>query len=262
MWLWCCWYCFIFAWSSATYSSDFFLLARTLLQMFLITIFSERLPHSCCWGVVQGHCLAACPRLVGSLANFPRRGQTAFNSRRSICSNSPLHFSILILQAGAAMGAILSIGWSSGRLQQLPLVFGGPDTEGELWGQQTDHSSNLFSVNWIVPKYQKWAVFRGRILVLALKKDSLCNKTVPVVRGEKSVILTRNKRFTDLFWLRIVRSISKFFRISHPNLREDRLFISRHHNFSGFYIHLWPILARSPVAQSSKHVDFSPLPVP
>ena len=79
-------------------------------------------------------------------------------------------------------------------------------------------------------------MFRGRILVLALKKDSLCNKTVPVVRGEKSVILTRNKRFTDLFWLRIVRSISKFFRISHPNLREDRLFISRHHNFSGFHI--------------------------
>jgi len=50
-------------------------------------------------------------------------------------------------QAGAAMGAILSIGWSSGRLQQLPLVFGGPDTEGELWSQQPDPSLNLFSVS-------------------------------------------------------------------------------------------------------------------
>ena len=59
----------------------------------------------------------------------------------------PSLYSIYILQAGAAMGAILSIGWSSGRLQQLPLVFGGPDTEGELWSQQSDPTSNLFSVN-------------------------------------------------------------------------------------------------------------------
>ena len=55
--------------------------------------------------------------------------------------------SVSILQAGAAMGAILSIGWSSGRLQQLPLVFGGPDTEGELWSQQPDPALNLFSVS-------------------------------------------------------------------------------------------------------------------
>jgi len=50
-------------------------------------------------------------------------------------------------QAGAAMGAMLSIGWSSGRLQQLPLVFGGPDCEGEIWSQQPDPTLNLFSVN-------------------------------------------------------------------------------------------------------------------
>merc|ERR1712130_345518 len=50
-------------------------------------------------------------------------------------------------QAGAVMGAVLSIGWSSGRLQQLPLVFGGPDTEGELWSQQPDPALNLFSIS-------------------------------------------------------------------------------------------------------------------
>ena len=54
--------------------------------------------------------------------------------------------SIPMLQAGAAMGAILSIGWSSGRLQQLPLVFGGPDSEGEIWSQHPDPTLNLFSV--------------------------------------------------------------------------------------------------------------------
>ena len=55
--------------------------------------------------------------------------------------------SIPMLQAGAAMGAILSIGWSSGRLQQLPLVFGGPDSEGEIWSQHPDPTLNLFSVS-------------------------------------------------------------------------------------------------------------------
>ena len=55
--------------------------------------------------------------------------------------------SISMLQAGAAMGAILSIGWSSGRLQQLPLVFGGPDSEGEVWSQHPDPTLNLFSVS-------------------------------------------------------------------------------------------------------------------